>query len=75
MVCGANVFGATVQLFSTVLPRFGVEVSYVRRQQAAAWRAAASPRTKLLYCETPSNPLVNSSTLPRSRRWVARSAR
>jgi O-succinylhomoserine sulfhydrylase len=58
VVCGANVFGATVQLFSTVLPRFGVEVSYVDASKPSAWRAAASPRTRLLYCETPSNPLM-----------------
>ncbi len=58
VVCGANVFGATVQLFSTVLPRFGVEVSYVDASKPSSWRAAASPRTRLLYCETPSNPLM-----------------
>jgi O-succinylhomoserine sulfhydrylase len=57
VLCGANVFGATVQLFSTVLARFGIEVSYVSGGEGAAWRAAATPRTKLLFCETPSNPL------------------
>ena len=58
VVCGANVFGATVQLFSTVLPRFGIEVSYVDAASTASWRAAVSARTRLLYCETPSNPLM-----------------
>jgi O-succinylhomoserine sulfhydrylase len=58
VVCAANVFGATVQLFSTVLARFGVEVTYVRATDPAAWRAAATPRTRLLFCETPSNPLM-----------------
>jgi O-succinylhomoserine sulfhydrylase len=58
VLCGANVFGATVQLFSTVLPRFGVEVSYVDASKPSAWRAAALARTRLLYCETPSNPLM-----------------
>lgn len=57
-ICGANVFGATVQLFSTVLPRFGIDVSFVDAAAPAAWRAAATPRTKLMYCETPSNPLM-----------------
>ena len=56
VICAANVFGATVQLFSTVLARFGVEVTYVRATDPAAWRAAATPRTRLLFCETPSNP-------------------
>ena len=57
VVCGANVFGATVQLFSTLLARFGIEVGYAASTDPAAWRAAATPRTKLLFCETPSNPL------------------
>ena len=57
VVCGANVFGATVQLFSTILARFGIEVSYAASGDPTAWRAAATPRTKLLFCETPSNPL------------------
>jgi len=58
VVCSANVFGATVQLFSTILGRFGVETTYVRGSDPAAWRAAVTPRTRLLYCETPSNPLM-----------------
>lgn len=58
VICAANVFGATVQLFSNVLSRFGIEVSYVRVTDPDAWRAAATPRTRLLYCETPSNPMM-----------------
>ncbi len=58
VLCAANVFGATVQLFSTVLARFGVDVTYVRATEPAAWRAAATPRTRLMFCETPSNPLM-----------------
>jgi O-succinylhomoserine sulfhydrylase len=58
VICAANVFGATVQLFSNVLSRFGVDLSYVRATDPAAWRAAANPRTRLMYCETPSNPLM-----------------
>ena len=57
VVCGANVFGATVQLFSALLARFGIEVGYAASTDPADWRAAATPRTKLLFCETPSNPL------------------
>jgi O-succinylhomoserine sulfhydrylase len=58
VVCGANVFGATVQLFTNVLPRFGVETTFVQASDPAAWRAAANPRTRLMFCETPSNPLT-----------------
>lgn len=58
VVCAANVFGATIQLFSNVLSRFGIAVSYVDATDIDAWRAAATPNTRLLYCETPSNPLM-----------------
>lgn len=58
VICGANVFGATVQLFTTLLPRFGIEAAFVDGADPDAWRAAATPRTRLLFCETPSNPLM-----------------
>ncbi len=58
VICAANVFGATIQLFSNVLSRFDVSVSYVDATNIEAWRAAATPNTRLLYCETPSNPLM-----------------
>lgn len=58
IVCAANVFGATVQLFSNLLARFGIETTYVRGTDPQAWKDAITPRTRLLYCETPSNPLM-----------------
>ena len=58
VVCAANVFGATIQLFSTVLSRFGIDVSYASASDPASWRQCATPRTRLMYCETPSNPLM-----------------
>jgi O-succinylhomoserine sulfhydrylase len=58
VVCAANVFGATIQLFSNVLSRFDIAVSYVDAKDIEAWRAAATTRTRLLYAETPSNPLM-----------------
>lgn len=63
VICAANVFGSTVQLFSTVLARFGIGVSYVGSADPAAWRAAATPGTKLMFCETPSNPLMEITDL------------
>jgi O-succinylhomoserine sulfhydrylase len=63
LLCGSNVFGATVQLFSNVLARFGIETSYVQGSDPAAWRAAARPRTRLMFCETPSNPLMEVTDL------------
>src|SRR5262245_34680943 len=58
IVSSSSVFGATVQLFSTVLSKFGLETSYVDAPAPAAWKAALRPNTRLLYVETPSNPLT-----------------
>jgi O-succinylhomoserine sulfhydrylase len=63
ILCGTNVFGATVQLFSNVLARFGIETGYVQGSDPSAWRAAARPRTRLMFCETPSNPLMEVTDL------------
>ena len=58
VLCGASVFGATTQLFSTLLARFGIDVTYVRGSDAQAWRDSVRPNTRLMYCESPSNPLM-----------------
>ena len=58
VLCSAGVFGATTQLFSGLLSRFGVDVTYVRGAHADAWFSALRPNTRLLFCETPSNPLM-----------------
>jgi O-succinylhomoserine sulfhydrylase len=58
VVCSATVFGATVTLFSTLLARYGIDTTFVRGADPAVWRAATTSRTRLLYCETPSNPLM-----------------
>lgn len=58
IVSSSGVFGATVQLFSTVLAKFGVETTYVDGPALADWKAALQPNTRFLYVETPSNPLT-----------------
>lgn len=58
IVSSSSIFGATVQLFTNVLSRFGVETTFVRGSDPAAWRKALRPATKLLFLETPSNPLT-----------------
>lgn len=58
VVCSNAVFGSTVTLFNGVLGRFGVETTFVPATDACAWRAALRPNTKLLFLETPSNPLL-----------------
>lgn len=58
IVSSRSVFGATVQLFNTVLGKWGLETSYVSQTDLSAWRAAIKPNTKLFFVETPSNPLT-----------------
>ncbi len=58
VLCSASVFGSTIQLFSNILGRFGVETTYVSDPGAGAWQKAVKPDTKLLFVETPSNPLT-----------------
>lgn len=58
IVCSAGVFGATVQLLGNIMKRFGVATTFVSGTEPAAWQAAVSPATRMLYVETPSNPLT-----------------
>src|SRR3989441_10780375 len=58
VVCSSGVFGATVQLFSTVLSKFGIETTYANGTQPSTWRAAMKPNTPLLVLEAPSHPLT-----------------
>ncbi len=58
IVSSSSIFGATVQLFSTILSKFGVETTYVDGTDPANWRAALRPNTRLLFVESPSNPLT-----------------
>ncbi|HNM42406.1 O-succinylhomoserine sulfhydrylase [Plasticicumulans sp.] len=58
VVCSRDVFGNTTALLNNFLARFGVATTYVPLSDTAAWRAALRPETKVLYLETPSNPLM-----------------
>ena len=58
IVASRSVFGTTVNLFKNVLGRFGVNTSFVDLTDTAAWRAAICPATRMLFLETPSNPLT-----------------
>ena len=64
VVCSNAVFGATIQLFSNILGRFGIETTFVSPTRVEEWRAAVRPRTRLLFLETPSNPLTEVSDIP-----------
>lgn len=65
IVSSRNVFGPTVLLFNNYFGRFGVETSYVSLTDYAAWEKAIKPTTRLLYLETPSNPLTEIADIAR----------
>jgi len=56
IVCAAGVFGATVQLLGNIMQRFGIATTFVSGTDIAKWQAAVTPKTRMLYLETPSNP-------------------
>ena len=58
VICSQSVFGSTIKLLGGELARFGVETSFVSQTDVAAWQAAVRPTTRLLFAETPSNPLT-----------------
>ena len=58
VVCSRSVFGSTFGLFGKEFAKFGVETSFVSQTNLSEWRAALRPTTKLLFAETPTNPLT-----------------
>jgi len=63
VVCSNAVFGATVQLYAGILARFGVDTTFVSPTDPARWELALRPNTRLLFLETPSNPLTEISDI------------
>ena len=59
VVCSQSMFGSTIKLLGTEMARFGVETSFVSQTDVAAWQAAIRPNTRLLFAETPTNPLTD----------------
>ena len=51
-------FGSIINLFNNVIKKFGVETTYVSATNPAEWQAAIKPNTRMLFLETPSNPLT-----------------
>ncbi|OGI56080.1 MAG: O-succinylhomoserine sulfhydrylase, partial [Candidatus Muproteobacteria bacterium RIFCSPHIGHO2_12_FULL_60_33] len=65
VVSSRNIFGPTVLLFNNYLGKFGIETTYVSLSDYGAWEKAIKPNTKLLFLETPSNPLTEISDIAR----------
>jgi len=59
VVCSQSVFGSTLRLFAGEFAKFGVETTFVSQTDVAQWRSALRANTKLLFAETPTNPLTD----------------
>ena len=58
VVCSRSVFGSTIKLLGSEFAKFGVTTSFVSQTDVHAWKQAIQPNTKLLFAETPTNPLT-----------------
>jgi len=58
VICSHSVFGATIMLFGREFAKFGVETTFVSQTDVSEWRRAVKPNTKLLFAESPTNPLT-----------------
>ena len=59
LVVSRTLFGSTINLLNNVFSRFGINTSYVDPADIGAWAAAIRPNTRLLFVETPNNPLTD----------------
>ena len=59
MVSSRSIFGTTVVLFDDIFSKFGISNTFVELSDLDAWERAITPQTKLLFMETPSNPLTD----------------
>jgi O-succinylhomoserine sulfhydrylase len=58
VVCSFSVLGSTINLFKNILSKFGIEFTFVDLIEQNSWEQAVRPTTRLLFAETPSNPLT-----------------
>lgn len=65
VIASRGIFGTTVLLFQNIFGRFGVDTTFVSLTDYAAWERAFRPNTKLLFIETPSNPLTEVADIRR----------
>jgi O-succinylhomoserine sulfhydrylase len=65
IVSSRSIFGTTVSLFNNILSKFNLTTTFVDMTDYVAWEAAIRPETKLLFLETPSNPLTEIADIQR----------
>jgi cystathionine gamma-lyase len=66
VVAGDDLYGGTYRIFTKVFERYGIEFSLVDTTRSAAVEAALRPRTRYVYVETPSNPLLRLTDIARA---------
>jgi O-succinylhomoserine sulfhydrylase len=65
VVSSRSIFGTTNVLFEKYLRKFGIKTTFVSLTDPEQWRAAVTPKTRILFLETPSNPLSEVADIPR----------
>ncbi len=65
LIASRSLFGSTIRLFDVYLKKFGIETSYVTLSSIEEWQAAVRPNTRMLFVETPSNPLTEICDIAR----------
>jgi O-succinylhomoserine sulfhydrylase len=78
VICSRSVFGSTIMLFGREFAKFGVETTFVSQTDVADWERAVKPNTRLLFAESPTNPLTEvcdiaalSAIAKRAGAWLA----
>jgi O-succinylhomoserine sulfhydrylase len=56
VVASKALFGSAIQILSKILPKWGISCTYVEGHDISQWQKAVLPNTKMLFCESPSNP-------------------
>lgn len=63
LIASRSVFGTVVPLLDQICARFGIQTTWVSPTNLVEWQAAVKPNTRMLFCETPSNPLCEVSDI------------
>ena len=78
VICSRSVFGSTIMLFGREFAKFGVETTFVSQTDPAEWQRVVQPNTRLLFAESPTNPLTEvcdiralSAIAKRAGAWLA----
>jgi methionine-gamma-lyase len=65
IISSRTIYGGTYALFKNFLPRLGIKVNFVNEQDLSAIESAINNNTKIIYCETVSNPLLEIADIPK----------